>query len=478
MNTIKIIAKNTLVMLVARILSYLLGFFSTIYTARYLSADSFGIISLALSLSAIVGVLIDPGLSTLTTREVARNKLLSEKYVANTVVMKIVFSIFVLLIVCCLTHIIGYSSTVRTVVYIIAASVVIGSLTATLNTIFQAEEEMEYISINTILAGIIMLAGILIGISCKAGVVYFALLYVITNSFVLLVVMIIYSKKYSFPKIKVNFRFWKETIQDAWAFGIIGLSGMLYTYIDSIMLSIITDTKTVGWYSAAYRLMLIVLFFPTAINTAVFPVMSRFYTTVSDSLRIMTERYFKYMIIVAIPMGIGTTLLANKIVAFVYGSAFAESSIALKILIWTMVLTFSGAAYVQLLVSINKQLEVTKISLVCVVINVLLNVLLIPRFSYIGASIATVSTEVILVGYIITICYKLGYGVAPALVIKRLLQILAGSAVMSVFLLYCKTWNVLVLIVLGALVYLSVIYMVGVFDKEDKLLVNKIVGRK
>jgi O-antigen/teichoic acid export membrane protein len=478
MNAIKTIAKNTIVMLVARILSYLLGFFSTMYSARYLSADGFGIISLALSLAAILSVMIDPGFSMLTTREVARNKLLSEKYVTNTVVMKIVLSIFMLLFVGCFTHVIGYSSTVKTVVIIIAFSVVISSLTATLNTIFQAEEKMEYISINTILAGIIMLAGVLIGIAYKGGVVYFALLYVITNSLVFLVVMITYSQIYSFPKMKVNFRFWKEIIRESWAFGIIGLSGMLYTYIDSILLSILTDTKTVGWYSAAYRLMLLVLFFPTAINTALFPVMSRYYTSARDSLKKMTERYFKYMIITGIPMGVGTTLLADKIVALVYGNAFTESSIALKILIWTMVFTFSGAAYVQLLVSINKQLEITKISLICVVVNIVLNLLLIPRLSYIGASIATVSTEVILVGYIIFICYKQGYGVAPVSVLKHVFKIAVGAAIMSVFLVYCYAWNVLVLIPAGALVYLIVIYAAGVFDKEDKCLVYKMLRRQ
>ena len=76
------------------------------------------------------------------------------------------------------------------------------------------------------------------------------------------------------------------------------------------MLSILKGTEAVGWYSAAYRLMYIALILPTAINTAIFPVMSRLYSNSSrESLTLLYERYFKYMIMIGIPIGFATTLL-------------------------------------------------------------------------------------------------------------------------------------------------------------------------
>ena len=80
MNTIQRIAKNTGVLLVSQIASYILGFFFVMYTARYLGAAGFGILSFALAFTGIFGVFADLGLRQLTVREVARDKTLASKY--------------------------------------------------------------------------------------------------------------------------------------------------------------------------------------------------------------------------------------------------------------------------------------------------------------------------------------------------------------------------------------------------------------
>lgn len=77
MNTIQRIAKHTGVLLVSQIASYILGFFFVMYTARYLGAEGFGILSFALAFTGIFGVFADLGLRQLTVREVARDKTLA-----------------------------------------------------------------------------------------------------------------------------------------------------------------------------------------------------------------------------------------------------------------------------------------------------------------------------------------------------------------------------------------------------------------
>jgi O-antigen/teichoic acid export membrane protein len=58
MNTVQRIAKNTAVLLLSQIASYILGFFFIMYTARYLGAEGFGILSFALAFTGIFGVLV------------------------------------------------------------------------------------------------------------------------------------------------------------------------------------------------------------------------------------------------------------------------------------------------------------------------------------------------------------------------------------------------------------------------------------
>jgi len=90
MNTVQRIAKNTGVLLVSQIASYILGFFFVMYTARYLGAAGFGILSFALAFTGIFGVFADLGLSTLTIGEVARDKSLASDYLGNIAVMKVI----------------------------------------------------------------------------------------------------------------------------------------------------------------------------------------------------------------------------------------------------------------------------------------------------------------------------------------------------------------------------------------------------
>lgn len=477
MNTVNRIAKNTILILISQIITYFLGFFIIMYTARYLGASGFGILSLALSITGIFGIINDMGLSALTVRELARNKSLTDKYLFNTAILKVFFSILTLSLIALIVNIIGYDEQVSTVVYIIAFSSVIGAFTAILISIFQANEKMEYVSLSNILNSIIMFLGTFIGIYYNLDILYFAELYIISSILVFIYNFSFYIWKFSLHKIKIDLNFSKTILKEAWPFGITGLSGMLYTYIDTIMLSIIEGNEVVGWYSAAYRIMLVALFIPTALNMAIFPIMSRLYVNSINSLRLMHEQYFRIMIIIGIPIGVGTTLLADKIILLVFGPGYSESVIALQILIWTVVITFSGAAFVQLLQSINKQLLITKISIICVILNIILNMILIPQFSYVGASVATLITEAILVGYLFIVCYNIGYRISSKLVIDTLFKVSLAAIVMSIPLWYFKTLNLFLLVFIGIVLYFVSFYLVKGINDMDRIIIKGIFSK-
>ena len=158
---------------------------------------------------------------------------------------------------------------------------------------------------------------------------------------------------------------------------------------------------------------------------------------------------------------------AKDLILFIYGSGYVESIIALQILVWAIVFTFAGASYIQLLQSTNRQLIVTKISIVCLVINIILNLILIPNYSYVGASIATFFTEVVLVSYIIFVTYKLGYGISYKIVLKDLFKVLFAASIMSLFIWYFNNVNFILLIILGAIIYFTILYLVKGIDDVD-----------
>jgi O-antigen/teichoic acid export membrane protein len=272
-------------------------------------------------------------------------------------------------------------------------------------------------------------------------------------------------------------KFWAVNLKESWPYGLSGFSVMLYTYIDSVILSLIQGNEVVGWYNAAYKLVLFLVFIPSTINLTIFPAMSKFYISSPNSLRFINEEYFKFMLIIGIPLGIGTTILADRIILIIFGSGYSSSIIALQILIWTIVFTFAGAAFVRLLEATNKQLLLSKITGISVVVNVILNLILIPKFSYVGASIATLLTEIILILMIFRITNKLGFGIKTIKIGHYLIKTIFASIVMGIFIFYFKNYNLVLLILLSSLIYLSTLFVVRGIDQEDILLFKRILNK-
>ncbi len=447
------------------------------YTARYLGPERYGIISFALAFTSIFGVFTDLGLNTLTVREVARNKNLADKYLGNLLLLKSILVILAVFVIVVAINLMDHDKSTIEVVYLISLSIVIAAFTGVFNSFFQAFERIEYVSIGSLLSSVFMLLGAFYAINRGFGLLGFACIYIFSSIMVFAYTLFISKRSLLTNGLKIDLGMVWPTIVEALPFGLTSLSGMIYTYTDSIILSSLQGNEVVGWYNASYRLVLMLLFIPNVINIVIFPVMSRFFTSSPSFMKLLYGKYLKFMLILCIPMGIGTTLIADKIIMFVFGVAFAKSIIALQILVWTIVLTFAGAAFVKLLESTNRQRIITKISLICVVVNVLLNLLLIPKFSYVGSSIATVVTELVLVSSVIVFTYRLSYGIPRSIIKDYLIRILFSSLIMSVSILYLQKFHLIILILSAGFVYFVTLYLVHGIDREDMMLMRHAIHR-
>lgn len=277
MSDARTIAKNTSVLYVAQIITYVLGFFITIYTVRYLSVDDYGILAAALALTGIYVVFGDLGLSTLTVREVVRDKSLTQKYVGNTTIMKLFLSLFTFLLTVITVYIFGYNEATITVVYILTIAFIFNAFSSIFYSIFQAYQKMEYQSVATILNSVVMLIGTLLAIYLGLDVIAFALVYLAANAINFLYVLVTYAWKFYLPNVEMDLDFWKPTIKEALPLSITSIFAVLVFRIDSVMLSVMSGMEAVGFYNAAYRLMEALIFFPAVYTTAIFPVFSTLY---------------------------------------------------------------------------------------------------------------------------------------------------------------------------------------------------------
>ena len=238
MSAVRRIAKNTTVLFISQIITYVIGFFIAIKMGNYLGPLGFGIIQTALALTAIYGVFTDLGLGTLTVREVSRDKALAKKYVANTTVMKIILSFFTFFLIFVTVNVIHYSQQEIYVIYIITASVIFNSFSGVFYSIFQSYQEMEFQSLAAIMNSILMLIGVITVIYYHLNVLAFASLYLISNAVVFVYALIFYIRKFHLPKIEVDNDFWKPAIMAALPLSFVSIFSLIAYRIDTVLLSI------------------------------------------------------------------------------------------------------------------------------------------------------------------------------------------------------------------------------------------------
>ncbi len=479
MNRLQLIAKNIGILFLSQIVTMVLGLVYIIYIARYLGTDEFGILSFALAFTGIFAVLVDLGLNLLTVREVSRDKSLASQYLGNTIIIKIFLAVITLSLIYLVVTIAKYPQETVNVVYLIGFSVIIGSFSGIFTSIFQANEKMEYQSYGQIINSLLMLAGVLIVIYYGFGIYAVASIYFAVSILVFIYNFFICSWKFALPKFEIKINFWKLILIEALPFALTSVFVLIYYYMDTIMLSILVPNSNsiIGWYSAAYRIVMPLSFIPAIFFSSVFPVMAIFYEKSVNSLSFAFNRSIKYMVIFGIPIATGITLLANKIVLLVYGGSYYPSVIALQILIWSVPLIFVDSAFVYLFNSMNKQIIVAKIMGFVALFNILLNILLIPYYSYIGASIVMLISDVTTLVLMIYVLSKTQFKV-PFELLKDVLKVIMASISMLIPIILLNNLNIILIILISSLFYVFTFLSLNGLDEDDVKIIKNIFPSK
>jgi len=233
--------------------------------------------------------------------------------------------------------------------------------------------------------------------------------------------------------------------------------------------------QAVGWYSASFQTMQVFLFIPAVFLAALYPVVSRFYVSSEESLRFVYQKSFKYLALLGLPIAVGTTIFADRIILTIFQEGFAPAIIALRVLIWVVPLGFLTQMFGTMLASINRQNLAAKIVLVYTILNVVLNLVLIPRYGYVGASLVNVITSLIAFVPLFIFLSRLVCKISiPRLIFRPVI----ASGLMALFLFFFSGLSLWLLIPLAAIIYFGILTLLRTFSKEDLNLFKQVVGTK
>jgi O-antigen/teichoic acid export membrane protein len=349
-----------------------------------------------MSFTALFAVVADFGLSALTIREVARDKK-NEKFVDNCISLKLLLSFVTFFLIFFSTFFIDKSPLVKLAVIVAGSHVIISNFNVYFTSIYKAFERMESYAKVSIINGIafISLLSYLIFVS-KSSVVGLLVGY-ITVDLLILIINVVMTKKGFF---RVNFDFNKKLIlkilKEAWPLALGIVFTMIYVRIDSVMLSFIKGDKSVGIYAACYNLLFALQGAISIVHHAILPKLSTlYYEKQFERYRRLLKIIFKISLVCLFPLLILLSLFSKEMLNVIYGPEFTVGYVALIILFWNGFIIYFSSFYGYSLMMSNRQRRLTLALGIGAVINITLNFALIPGFGYIGAAIATIITEIV-----------------------------------------------------------------------------------
>jgi O-antigen/teichoic acid export membrane protein len=230
----------------------------------------------------------------------------------------------------------------------------------------------------------------------------------------------------------------------------------------------------IGYFMAAVALVETLYFIPDAIGIAVFPAFSRIYGYSIDALRKTYERMIKYVIIISAAVCVGCILVGGNILLLIYGNEFEYSIEVLNVFIFYWAFMFFDNIMSNLLFSINKENVQVKIMGLACIINVVLNIVLIEQYGYIGSAYAILATEGTIVVIMAGLLWSNSLKYTPDWSILRLTGVIA---LMIVVVRMLNNYNIVIAILGGAISYVSFLFILRVFDNDDIMYMKSIIRR-
>ena len=475
MSKIQTIFKNMSWLLISQIITSICAFIWTMLMARYLGVEKYGILGFAISFTTILGMLDDLGISSHIVRHIATDYGSAPKYLGNAIPIKLLFSTFKIILSIVILLIMGMNKLTITITLLFSIEMIFKSYIYLLNGTFQSFEIGKYQGIGNIMLNVSTLIFILITIYTDLGIYGITFSYIIANLITIIYEYYILNKRVVKPKYEVDTEFCKKITMASIPFVVTGLLSTIYYSIDVIMLTNMIGDYATGIYNATYKLISVLTLFYGIYTAVIFPVMSKFFKNDKELLLISYEKSIKYLMLVIIPLAIGTMFYSADIIHLIYGQQYHDASSVLSILIWTVCLLFISGAGNTLLNASYKEVTVTKIYAIAAIFNIILNIILIPYLSYIGAAITTVLSDVLIVAIQTYIIYKLGHRPNKKLY-SDLIKIIIGSSILGIA-LYFLNLNMWVAIPIGMIIYFAIVYLLKVFDNDDTYVIKEILGR-
>lgn len=477
MNLSSKIAYNTIIQVVGKVVSTILGLLTLAIMARYLGQSGFGDYTTIINFVSFFAIIADLGLTLVTVQMISRPGVEEKKVLNNLFGLRLVSIVLFLALSPIIALFLPYSPVIKIGVLVAALSFLFPALNQILIGLFQKKLRMDKAVIAETISRLILFGGTYLAIKLGSGLMGILWAAVIAAAVNFIISYLLAGKSYLL-KPDFDFALWKEVIKKSWPLAVTIVLNLLYLKTDTLILSLIKSSEEVGLYGAAYRIIDVLTTLPFMFAGIVLPIMtSSWFEDKKDYFKLVLQKSFDLMAVFSIPIIAGALVLAKPIIVLVAGPEFAGSGVILKILIFALVAIFLGCMFAHAVIAINQQKKMIGPYIFVGLSSVLLYLIFIPKFSYYGAAVITIYSEVAIALFSAYIVFKYTH-FTPTL--KIFLKAIISSLIMGGILLlinesFYYSWTGLILgcVIAVTVYFLSLFATRGLTTNDLKILLNK-----
>jgi PST family polysaccharide transporter len=393
-QNLQVIIANTGWLFADKILRMGVGLLVSIWVVRYLGPESFGVLSYATAFVALFTALATLGLDGIVVRELVRHPAVGREILGSAFLLRISAALAMILItvvtISCLRP--GDGTTLM-LVGLIAAG-----------TFFQATDVIDFWFQSRVMSKYSVIArnaAFLLSAAVKVGLIIGHAPLVSFGGVVLLeAILASAGLLIAYARNGEQIRSWqgslprcRELLANSWPLILSGISVAVYMKIDQVMLGSMAGNQAVGIYSSATKISEIWYFIPMTIVSSVFPSIIHAKETDQGLYYRRMQRLFSLMAALSLSIAIPMTFLSTWLVTLLFGNSFAAAGPVLAVHIWASLFVFYGVAQSPWDLTEN----LTKLALCRIsagaLLNVVLNIFLIPGYGAMGAALATVLSQ-------------------------------------------------------------------------------------
>ncbi len=467
MNLFQKVFRNSGAIILGNGIDAFAGLLLSIILAKYFGQTDFGKISFLGIFFFLLAVVDSLWLRPVLIREIAKDESRAAIVVGNGLLIRGLLSAGVLLLFWGTFLWAGISREMSLLVLLASFNMLLSPFIFSYEVVFRSCLGMaELVKIK--LAGnmvTLLLAGLVIFL--KGNLYHFFIASIISATFLFLASRH-YAGRVLRPCFEIDKALWRSVFVQGWFLGLSALFIFVYHRVDQIMLFHMQSASTTGVYAAGVRLVEWLQVIPLALMSSLLPLLSSSYSSFPERFEKIYRLSFKYLLIFIIPVAVGASLFPETIVTFFYGKEYALASQSFSILIFAEIFVFLGIVNNTILVAAEKQ-SLDPIFTGCsVVVNILLNLMLIPCYGLTGAAAASLAAYATgpVMGLFIPATRMYSWSM-----FYYALRPICASVIMVIFYFYFH-FNIFAAAVFLPVIYIVSLYGLNSFHKDEVRLAS------